>query len=202
MNANARCRYITERTSNVIYFVKVNLNYLSSLVLFLTAYAVIIIFCAATRRRRQGALCARTPLFPQFAISNPLRLSRIALRLAHLICSLASPLAPFTGRRSFRPPKPRQGALSSVRNIKSAASLAHGASTCAFDLLTGLSTRTVHRTVLISGPRRHRVGGKVISSSRRLAAVMPGSAQIHISRIKSILGLNCYRFLERLCVHI
>ena len=42
--------------------------------------------------------------------------------------------------------------LSTVRNIKSASSLAHGASTCAFDLLTGHSTRTVHRTVLVSGP--------------------------------------------------
>ena len=41
---------------------------------------------------------------PQFAISNPLRLSRMALRLAHLICSLASRFAPFTGRCSSRAP--------------------------------------------------------------------------------------------------
>ena len=51
------------------------------------------------------------------------------------------------------PNTPRaSGGFSTVRNIKSAASLAHGASTCAFDLLTGLSIRTVHWTVLISGP--------------------------------------------------
>ena len=87
----------------------------------------------------------RTPLFPQFAISNPLHLSRMALRLAPA------------------------------------------------DLLTGLSIRTVHRTVLISGPRQHRVGGIVVSSSRRPTAVMPVPALIHISRIKSCLGLNSYR---------
>ena len=91
-------------------------------------------------------------LFPQFAISNSLRLSRMALRLAYLICSLGSSFAPFTGWRSFRPPKPRQGALSSVRNIKSAASLAHSASTCAFDLLTGLYIRAIHRMALIPAP--------------------------------------------------
>ena len=44
--------------------------------------------------------------------------------------------------------------FSTVRNIKSASSLAHSASTCAFDLLTGLSIRTVHWTVLISDPLR------------------------------------------------
>ena len=97
----------------------------------------------------------RTPLFPQFAISNPLRLSRMALRLAPA------------------------------------------------DLLTGLSTRTVHRTVLISGPRQRRVGGKVIRSSRRPAAVILDSAQRHISRIKSSLGLNCYHcwlYLDPSCI--
>ena len=49
-------------------------------------------------------------------------------------------------------PGPRQGPLPSVRNIKSASSLAHSASTCAFDLLTGLFIRTVHWTVLIPAP--------------------------------------------------
>ena len=51
----------------------------------------------------RGVVCANAPFFPQFAISNPLRLSRMALRLAHLICSLGSTFAPFTGWRSFRP---------------------------------------------------------------------------------------------------
>ena len=42
----------------------------------------------------------------------------MALRLAYLICSLGSSFAPFTGWRSFRPPKPRQGAQPlETRNI-------------------------------------------------------------------------------------
>ena len=44
------------------------------------------------------------------------------------------------------------GALSSVRNIKFASSLAHGASTCVFDLLTGLFIRAIHRMALIPAP--------------------------------------------------
>ena len=49
-------------------------------------------------------------------------------------------------------PGPHQGPLSSVRNIKSASSLAHSASTCAFDLLTGLYIRAIHRMALIPAP--------------------------------------------------
>ena len=89
---------------------------------------------------------ARLGAFSQFAISNPLRLSRMALRLAPA------------------------------------------------DLLTGLFIRAIHRMALISGPRQRRAGGIVVSSSRRPAAVILGSTQIHISRIQSNLGLNSYAF--------
>ena len=54
------------------------------------------------------------------------------------------------------------GALSSVRNIKSASSLAHGASTCAFDLLTGLFIRAIHRMALIPANKKARFWRAVI----------------------------------------
>ena len=46
--------------------------------------------------------------------------------------------------------------------------------------------------------RRHRVGGIVVSSSRRPAAVMLGSVQIHISHIRSSLGLYSFKS-KKLC---
>ena len=72
----------------------------------------------------------RTPLFPQFAISNPLRLSRIALRLAP--ADLLTGLSIRTVHRTVLISGPHAaGGFSTVRNIKSASSLAHSASTCA-----------------------------------------------------------------------
>ena len=42
----------------------------------------------------------------------------------------------------------------------------------AFDLLSGLSIRAIHRMALIPGPCQRRVVGECISLSRRPAAVM------------------------------
>ena len=88
--------------------------------------------------------------------------------------------------------------LSSVRNIKSASSLAtsppchfvtfplsingEGEIMVAFDLLTGLYIRAIHRMALIPAPRRHRVVGEVLSQSRRPAAVMlnPRKCTYHV----------------------
>ena len=57
-----------------------------------------------------------------------------------------------TRRRRLGALKRERPLTSTVRNIKSASSLAHCASTCAFDLLTGLFIRAIHRMALIPGP--------------------------------------------------
>ena len=125
----------------------------------------------------RGRATAHAPYRPQFAISNPLRLSRMTLRLAHLICSLASSFAPFTGWRSFRAPRASGGSAPVPRS---------------YFYISHSAPITRHPWRGIGAPatscRRNAFGLIMTACGRNVRSV-----QMRISRIKSSLGLNRYR---------